>query len=1011
MRTTHLALRCLAVLVLFAATISFAAGECRAAAPPPEGVARIHYHRPDGAYTGWGLHVWEHTTASVTWPAPLAQTGRDDFGVYWDVPLAAKAEKVGFIVHKGDAKDPGPDMWLVLAEQGREVWIVSGRSTLFTAPPDVSAFAFGDLTALRAHWLARDLLAWPAAPRVGDVFRLHASADAGLAPVADGVRGGEAFLLTVDPAGLPPEIVARFPHLRGLTALRLGGADASRAEELLKGQVLVSVSGADGTLREVTGVQIPGVLDDLFTYDGPLGPTWQNGVPALGVWAPTARSVRLLLYANSRDDEPQTVVPMTESRGVWTAVGDASWKNRWYLYEVTVYVPETGRIETNLVTDPYSRSLARNSVKSQIVDMDDPALKPSGWDALAKPPLAAPEDIVLYELHVRDFSAGDSAVPEPLRGTFKAFTTDSNGTRYLRSLAQVGLTHVHLLPAFDLATIGEDKSAWKSPGDLGGFPPDSEEQQAAVTRIAGQDGYNWGYDPWHFGVPEGSYATDPEGPARILEFREMVQALSGMGLRTVMDVVYNHTHAAGQDPQSVLDRIVPGYYHRLNADGRVENSTCCANTATEHAMMEKLMVDDLVHWARDYKVDGFRFDLMGHHMKRNMEAARDALHALTPERDGVDGAAIYLYGEGWDFGEVGQGKRGVNATQKNMAGTGIGTFNDRIRDAVRGGSPFNDRREQGFATGLFTAPNGYNGAGTAERGRLLEQMDKIRAGMAGNLEQYSFETRGGVTFPALAQGAYTRDPQETINYVSAHDNETLFDKIAFAAPASLSAADRARMQTVALSVVALGQGVPFFHAGCEILRSKSMDADSFNSGDWFNTLDFTYARNNFGVGLPPAGKNRDRYPIIRPLLGRADFAPGREEILASADRFRALLAVRRSSPLFRLRTAEEIRWRVRFLNTGPRQVPGLIVMALADEGEGRPSLDPACSSLVVFINAGPEAVTFGDPAWQGASFALHPALAASADPVLRGAAFSPVQGAFRVPGRTTAVFLEPPTAR
>ena len=140
------------------------------------------------------------------------------------------------------------------------------------------------------------------------------------------------------------------------------------------------------------------------------------------------------------------------------------------------------------------------------------------------------------------------------------------------------------------------------------------------------------------------------------------------------------------------------------------------------------MVDDLVHWARDYKVDGFRFDLMGHHMKRNLEAARDALHALTPERDGVDGAAIYLYGEGWDFGEVGQGKRGVNATQGNMAGTGIGTFNDRLRDAARGGSPFNDRREQGFATGLFTAPGGCNRGGAAERDRLLEQWTASASG-------------------------------------------------------------------------------------------------------------------------------------------------------------------------------------------------------------------------------------------------------------------------------------------
>jgi pullulanase len=693
---------------------------------------------------------------------------------------------------------------------------------------------------------------------------------------------------------------------------------------------------------------------------------------------------------------------MEGDHGVWTLTVDSCW-NPFYLYEVEVYDPSVRGIVRNLVTDPYSRSLSRNSAMSQVIRMDDPELMPEGWATTEKPPLEAPEDIVLYELHVRDFSASDPEVPEPLRGTFMAFTLDTPATRHLRSLAEAGLTHVHLLPSFDIATVNEDRSTWKSPGDLSQFPSDSPEQQAAVSAIRSEDGYNWGYDPYHYGVPEGSYSTDPDGPARVLEFRRMVQALSNMGLRVVMDVVYNHTHASGRDHWSVLDRVVPGYYHRLNADGAVENSTCCANTATEHAMMERLMIDDLVHWARDYKVDGFRFDLMGHHMKRNMVAAREALDALTLEKDGVDGTKIYLYGEGWDFGEVAQGKRGVNATQANLAGTGIGTFNDRIRDAVRGGNPFNDRREQGFATGLFTAPNGFNGAGAAERARLLETMDRIRVGMAGNLAGYRFTDRNGAVIRGgeLAYGGYTADPQETINYASAHDNETLYDKIQLAAPAGATRTERIAMQEVALAVIALGQGIPFFHAGSEMLRSKSMDADSYDSGDWFNRLDTTYATNNFGVGLPPAEKNRDRWALMGPLLARDDLKPAPEEIGATAERFRVLMRVRRSSPLFRLRTAQDIQERVRFLNTGPDQIPGLIVMEILDEGDGRADLDPRQGRILVVLNAAPGQATFRHPALKGVAYEIHRDLAGEEAP-----GFDSASGSLTILGRSEQVWVE-----
>ena len=226
--------------------------------------------------------------------------------------------------------------------------------------------------------------------------------------------------------------------------------------------------------------------------------------------------------------------------------------------------------------------------------------------------------------------------------------------------------------------------------------------------MAGADGFNWGYDPLHYTTPEGSYATDPDGPARTRQFREMVKGINRAGLRVVMDVVYNHTPAAGQDPKSILDRIVPGYYQRLDpATGAVETSTCCSNTATEHLMMGKLLVDSVLTWATQYKVDGFRFDLMGHQPKALMVRLRRELDALTRKRDGVDGERIFLYGEGWNFGEVADNARFVQASQLNMAGTGIATFSDRLRDAVRGGGPFDaDPGVQGFASGLFTDPNG-----------------------------------------------------------------------------------------------------------------------------------------------------------------------------------------------------------------------------------------------------------------------------------------------------------------
>jgi len=886
----------------------------------------------------------------------------------------------------------------------------------------------GDLRRARAHWLSSDTIAWDLPGLMpGWTVTLHHDLDGGLTLGPEGVSGGTAIRLSYDPAGLSAELKAAFPHLAGYKVFRLPAGNLAEVPTALKGQLAVSAADANGMPIDATALQIPGVLDDLFAYDGPLGVTFAHGRPTLRLWAPTARSVKLHVFPTSDALAPDAVLDMTldASTGVWSVGGHRSWAERFYKYEVEVYVRSTGEVEHNVVTDPYSVSLSRNSDRSQIVDLDSRNWMPPGWRSLHKPPLRAPEDIVLYELHVRDFSASDPAVPEQLRGTFRAFTVDSHGTRHLRSLAQAGLTHVHLLPAFDIASVDEDKSEWLTPGDLSGYPPDSEEQQAKVMAVANADAYNWGYDPWHYTVPEGSYTAEPDGAARVLEFRQMVQGLGRLGLRVVMDVVYNHTTASGQNAKSVLDRVVPGYYHRLNAEGEVERSSCCENTASEHHMMEKLLVDSAVTWAKHYQVDGFRFDLMGHHMKRNMLKLRQALDALTLHRDGVDGAKVYLYGEGWNFGEVANNARGVNAIQRNMAGTGIGTFNDRIRDGARGGGPFSGIQEQGFLTGLLVAPNDTDqGSPQDQKERLLRHMDWIRVGLAGNLANYAFQDRFGNTvrgrdidYNGQAAG-YTADPQEVINYIEAHDNDTLFDAIQLKAPVDSTMDERVRMQNLGLSLLAFGQGVPFIHAGAELLRSKSLDRNSYNSGDWFNRLDYTARGNNWGVGLPPAADNQSNWPVMKPLLGNPALKPGWNDILRARTHLLEVLTIRKSSPLFRLRTAQQVQEGLTFYNTGPSQVPGLIAFGLADEEETdrhesdrhgdddeEDDGDDRYALVVVLLNAAPDARTLEVPELVRRRLRLHPVQSASADPVVRTARFHRASGTFTVPGRTAAVFV------
>jgi pullulanase-type alpha-1,6-glucosidase len=470
-----------------------------------------------------------------------------------------------------------------------------------------------------------------------------------------------------------------------------------------------------------------------------------------------------------------------------------------------------------------------------------------------------------------------------------------------------------------------------------------------------------------------------------------------------MDVVYNHTTASGQSPRSVLDRIVPGYYHRLDANGVVERSTCCDNTATEHAMMARLMIDSAELWVRHYGIDSFRFDLMGHQ-------PRDAMARLQARVDAAAGRRVELIGEGWNFGEVADGRRFVQASQGSLQGSGIGTFSDRARDAIRGGGPA-DRGDalwvQGYANGLHYDDNG-RGTG-ATRADLLHAADLVRAGLAGTLADYRMEMADGVERPLSAldykgqPAGYAAQPGEVVNYVENHDNQTLFDINVFKLPPDTTAAERARVQVLALALNAFSQGVAYFHAGGEVLRSKSLDRNSFDSGDWFNRVDWTGRGNHFGTGLPPAQDNREDWPLMRPLLRNAAIAPSPADIAFTRDAFLDLLRIRASTTLLRLRTAEDIAQRLRFHNTGPGQNPHVVVGEI--DGSGYPGAN--FGAVMVLVNVSPEAQTVQTP--PGRDWVLHPVHRApdAADPWPYDTRYDSDTGLIDLPPRTAVVVVEP----
>lgn len=979
---------------------------------PEENEAVLYYSREDGDYDGWVLHLWNNeqcpdTVAEPTnWPDGPSISGVDPvYGGYYIVPLLeGYSSCMNFIVHDADGnKDLSQQDRMMDLSGDRIAWTLSGVEQVFTeAIVEIPVTISGK----SAHWVNAEKLVWAEDTSEFSEIRLYHSATAELEfDPQVGIDSEQYYALTT--VSTENSEAALSINQAQWDELQID-ATVDDVKSALRGQLVVVGYDNDMKPLAATHVQIAKVLDAVYTSseqdadEATLGINYSGSDVNVSLWAPTAQELTLNVYQQDKSLDSSVAMQRDDATGVWSTTLSTDVDRLYYRFEITVYHPTVDEVVTVEVTDPYSVSLSSNGRYSQFVNLSDDDLKPANWDAHLSPTIPAFEDLVIYEGHVRDFSALDESISIENRGRYMAYTeSTSQPVQHLQSLVDAGLNMYHLLPINDIASINENQDETVDLFDtvaqaceldsnlpvcgveddsatllsvFESYDPASDSAQALANALRNIDQFNWGYDPHHFNVPDGAYASDPEGTARIVETRAMVQALHEMGLRVALDVVYNHTNASQLFDNSVLDKVVPGYYHRYNqVTGDIERSTCCENTATENRMMAKLMSDSLVLWAEQYRFDAFRFDLMGHIPKAEMLASLEAVQAVD--------ADTYFYGEGWDFGEVAGDRLFEQATQKNMAGTEVGTFNDQIREAIRGGALF----------------SGDSSSGT------LRVQDKLRMSLAGTLNEFQFLSSTDAFIKSSSVGAYANDPADIINYISKHDNETLWDQLNYSLPSDITLAERVRIQNVAMGMTVLSQGIPFLQQGGDLLRSKSMDRNTYDAGDWFNRVDFSQMTNNWNVGLPLASENGSRWSEMQPILADPNRAASASDIQFSGEVFKEFLKIRQSSPLFRLQSAEDISARIGFHNVGSNQQAGLIVMSIND-GAGLEDLDENYDALIVVVNGSNAQVSHSVPTAQG--FQLLSQQQNSIDSVVAQSSVnaSDNESTFTVPAYSIAVF-------
>lgn len=725
----------------------------------------IHYHRFSGDYDGWNIWSW----LSGKEGARYEFNGEDEFGkvATFNMDVDAGTNEIGFIVRYStesndwEQKDTTDDRFMNISyakDEVIDIYVVQGEASFgygeneMNIGPKLLSASFVDTSTIefsvtKAFDIADENIInkLTITDKEGKTYNIASVTSAQGTEVTEGV------ITTVESLPIGGNYILEFGDY---------GTMAISGNNLF-------------TTKE---------FEDAFFYGGDdLGATWSKDKTAFRLWAPTATEVIINLFESGKGDKRIESIPMNKDvNGTWYLEKTGDLHGVYYTYSVTV------GDSTKEAVDPYAKATGANGDRAMVVNLV--STNPEGFVNEKKPEFVNPTDAIIYELHIRDFSIDKNSGIKN-KGKYLAFTEKATSTKSgvktgLDHLVDLGITHLHLLPTFDYATVDE-------------------------TTLMNND-FNWGYDPENYNVPEGSYSTDPHhGEVRINEFKQMVASLHENGIRVVMDVVYNHTSASAD---SNLNKVVPGYYYRMTEDGQFSNASGCGNeTASERAMVRKYIVDSVVYWATEYHIDGFRFDLMGIHDIETMNAVREALDKVDP--------SIIIYGEGWTAGgsPLPESERALKANMSSLDPR-IAAFSDDIRDGIKGS--------------VFTAEE--NGYVSGKEG--MEETIKFGIVASTNHNQIDYSKINYSSFP------WAKEPTQTITYASAHDNLTLWDKLASSNPSD-SEEDRIKMNMLSSAIVLTSQGTPFIHAGEESLRSKPLDEsatlfdhNSYKSPDSVNSL-------------------------------------------------------------------------------------------------------------------------------------------------------------------------------
>lgn len=578
-------------------------------------------------------------------------------------------------------------------------------------------------------------------------------------------------------------------------------------------------------------------FEQKYGYDLELGAIYSKDKTIFRLWSPVASKVTLQLFY--KDDQLNKLcklksIEMEEIDNVWALEKNGDLNKVYYRYEI-----EIGD-KVNIVTDPYSKAVSANGEYSMVVDLEE--TNPVGWNNDRKPEFKDPTDAIIYEMHIRDFTIdynSGSNFKGKYKGVWESNTkTDGGVATGIDHLKELGITHVHLLPTFDYKSVDEKKL---------------DEPQ-----------YNWGYDPEHYNCPEGSYSTNPfDGDVRIKEFKDMILNLHKEGLRVVMDVVYNHTY---ESENSLFNKVVPYYYYREDENGNLSDGSACGNeTASDRKMFRKFMIDSVVYWAKEYHIDGFRFDLMGLHDIETMKLIREEL-------DKID-KSIIIYGEGWAGGEtpLKENDRALKKNTTQYEKLQIAAFSDDIRDGVKGDVFIEEK--PGFVNG----------------GEGFEETIKCGIVASTNHDQIDYSK------VIYSDEFWANEPYQTVTYASAHDNYTLWDKLYITASEE-SEEDRIKMNKLIASIILTSQGISFIHAGEEFLRTKvdengTLIENSFKSSDLVNGLDWS---------------RKEKYKDV-------------------FEYYKELINLRKNHKAFRMNSSEEIRENLRFLDSNEDKVVSYII--------------------------------------------------------------------------------------